>query len=428
MTLQRCLGLAPLGARRGILAGLGLLAALSAPLHAADLPVAPDLAAAGFAPARLDRVRSLLDDAVARGDYAGATWVVLRDGEIVSRGASGYRNLEARIPMTEDTVFAIASMTKILTSVTALTLLEEGRFNLDDPVSDHLPEFKHLQVFVGGTADAPELVPAKKVLTIRHLLTHCSGFTYGGFEGDPWRTLYERAGLWQAASLRDFAARAARLPLKHEPGEGWTYGINTDLLGALIEQVSGQPLGEAMRTRVFEPLGMTSTSLGHRPDLDLRLAQLYERRPDGLVPIANPLEEMLGHVPSGGAGAFSTAGDYARFAQMLANGGRLDEVRVLGRKTVELMTSKQVLGVDPAVSNRWAPPGFGLGVRIRLASERGESLGSAGMYGWEGYTSTLVRVDPEERIVLVLLLQHRPYNDRGIFEKFTNTVYQALAD
>ena len=428
MNPVRCIAFAPHRARRWILIGASLLAGFSAPLRSAELPLAADLPAAGFSHARIDRVRKLLEDAAARGDFAGAAWIVLRDGEVVSRGAAGYRDLATKTPMREDSVFAIASMTKIITSVTALTLLEEGRFNLDDPVSNYLPEFKNLQVFVGGTAEAPELVPAKQVLTIRHLLTHSSGFTYGIFDSDPWRTLYERAGLWSAPSLRDFAARAARLPLKHEPGAAWTYGISTDLLGALIEQVTGQTLGEAMQTRVFGPLGMTSTSLGHRADLDLRLAKLYERTGDKLAEIPNPLETMLGRIPSGGAGAFSTVGDYARFAQMLANGGQLEDARVLGRKTVELMTGNQIAKLDSALSNRWGPPGFGFGVRVRLAGDRAETLGSPGMYGWEGYTSTLVRIDPEERLVLVLMLQHRPYNDRGIFEKFTNVVYQALVD
>ncbi len=393
------------------------------------LPVAATPEVSGFSTKRLLRVESYLHHAIDAGEYAGAVWLVARDGKVIQHGTVGYRDIAAHAPMTEDTVFAIASMTKLITTTVALSLLEEGRFNLDDPIALYLPKLAKLQVLVGGTADVPQLTPAVRPVTIRHLLTQTSGFSYGFFDGEPLRTLHERAQLWESRSLEEFVVKAAKLPLKHQPGEAWTYGINTDLLGALIERLTGRTLGEVMQERVFDPLGMKDTGFLPPKDSAARLAKTYDRKPgEPLTEDPQPMNPLQaqGTFVSGGGGLFSTLHDYARFAQMLLNGGELEGARVLGRKTMELMTSNQVNYLNPRPRDRFVPPGFGFGVRVRLESQQADMLGSPGAFGWEGIRTTYVSIDPHERMVLILLLQHQPYDDGGVFEKFTNTVYQAL--
>ena len=399
-----------------------------AALPAADLglPAARSVESVGFTSARLPRIDAYLQRTIAAGQYAGATWLVARDGQVVTHGAAGWSDVATRTAMTEDTAFAIASMTKLVTTVTVLSLLEEGRFNLEDPVALYLPELANLQVFVGGTAAAPVLQPAVRPVTIRHLLTHTSGFS-GYFDMEPLTTLYNSADLWASHTLGEFTAKAARRPLLFQPGEGWNYGISTDLLGALIEKLTGQTLAEAMRVRVFAPLGMNHT--GFTPPPDLVLAKLHGHDAAGRLivvagpPIPRPPEGIF----SGGGGLYSTLHDYARFAQMLLNDGELGGVRVLGRKSVELMRSNHVEYLNPRPKNRWVPPGFGFGVRVRRdRADEADSLGSPGQFGWEGILTSYVSIDPHERMFVLLLMQHQPYDEGGVFEKFANTVYQAL--
>jgi CubicO group peptidase (beta-lactamase class C family) len=386
---------------------------------------------AGFAPTRLDRVTNFVRQELAASRYAGAMWLVARDGKVAAHGAAGFRDLEQRIPMTEDTVVRIYSMTKVITSATVLSLLEEGRFNLDEGVGRYLPALEKMKVFTGGTADAPALAPARRAVTIRHLLTHTSGLIYDLFgSNQKLRDLYLRENLWKSASLDEFVAKVGRLPLAHQPGESWSYGINTDVLGALIEAVTKQPLETVMRERIFEPLRMTSTRFRPSTADQAKLAHVYERGTDGVLraqlPFGIDFSDVAAGLTSGGGGLISTLHDYTRFAQMLLNGGELDGVRVLGRKTVELMTRNHIGHLTPRPAG--APSGFGLGVYV--AQEAGDSAGglfSPGQFGWGGAASTFVNIDPRERLVVLLLLQHIPYNEDGVYEKFSNTVYQALA-
>ncbi|WP_051277802.1 serine hydrolase domain-containing protein [Solimonas flava] len=382
-------------------------------------------APAGFSAARLQRVPALLGRLVDDGDYAGAVWLIARDGHVVQHGAVGFRDLEARAPMGEDTAFAIASMSKIVTTVTALTLLEEGRLDLEDPVSRYLPELAQPRVLVGGDADAPQTVPALRPVTIRQLLTQTSGYSYGFFDGEPWRTIYARADLWNSADAADFVRRAASLPLKHQPGAAWSYGINTDLLGIVIERVTGQSLEAAMRARVLAPLGMRHT--GFTPPAGVPLARMYGETADGrLTPIASPVHTGPG-LQSGGGGLYSTLHDYARFAQMLLDDGQLDGVRILGRKTVETMRSNQVGYLNPRPRDRFVPQGFGFGVRVRLDDAgMSDALGTPGSFGWEGVTTTYVSIDPKERLLMIVMTQRQPFDAKMLFERFSNTVYQAL--
>ena len=413
---------------RGLFAVILLTTALR--LDAADLglPMAPPGAATGFSTPRLDRVRALLQREVDDGAFAGAVWLVARDGKIVHQGAAGWSDAATKAPMTEEKIFAIASMTKPVTVVTVLTLIEEGRLALEDPVSRYLPELADMKVAVGGTASAPQLVAAKRPITLRHLLTHTSGFCYGFFDEEPWRTIYANAKLDDSRSLAEYVTKAAKLPLKHQPGEAWAYGISMDILGALVEKVTGQPLETVMRERIFAPLGMKDTGFTRPPRA--RLALMHSRNAEGrLVEVPRPagLDNLEDTFASPGGGLYSTRRDYARFAQMLLNDGELDGVRVLGRKTAEAMRSNQVDYLNPRPKDRWIPPGFGFGVRVRRdAPDEAESLGSPGQFGWEGITSTYVSIDPRERMFVLLLTQHAPYDDGLIFERFANTVYQAL--
>jgi CubicO group peptidase (beta-lactamase class C family) len=317
-------------------------------------------------------------------------------------------------------------MTKVVTTVTVLTLLEEGRLNLDDPVERYLPELANRQVLVGGTADTPQLVPASGPITIRELLTHTSGLTYDIFAAEPLKTIWTRADLSHSKTLREFVGKLAKLPLAHQPGARWTYGVNMDVLGAVVEVVTGKDFETAMRERVLQPLGMTHTTF--RPD-DKALAQLAtieHRTTDGKLE-KDDYWTSLGTVefPSGGSGLFSTLHDYARFGQMLLNGGELDGVRVLGRKTVEMMSTDEIARVKPG--SIWTPPEFGFGVRVRPEDARtAGALGSPGEFGWDGAATTFVSMDPKEHVLLLLLMQHVPWNEGGIFEKFEDTAYQAL--
>ena len=403
----------------------GLVGAVQA-FAATGLPAAAPGAATGFSAERLQRVTSFLQQAVDAHRYAGATWLVARDGRIVQHGAVGWSDVAARTPMTEENLFAIASMTKLVTVVTALTLLEEGKFHLEEPIALYFPELTDLKVLTGGTATAPQVAPLARPVTIRHLLTHTSGFTYGFFEPEPVRSLYAAANLENSASLADLVRRAAKLPLKHQPGDAFAYGISIDLIGALVEKITGQPFAQAVAERVLKPLRMTDT--GFTPVDPARLAKYYTRDGQGgLAEQPRPGALQTPRYASPGGGLFSTLGDYARFAQMLLNRGELDGVRVLGTKTVELMTGNQVDYLNPRPKNRWIPPGFGFGVRVRRdAPDEADTLGSPGQFGWEGITTTYVSIDPRERMFILLLTQHAPYDEDFIFEKFTNTVYQAL--
>lgn len=376
---------------------------------------------------RVPRIRAFLQHDVDTAQLAGFVWLVARHGHVVDSGAIGWRDVAAHAPMTPDTIFRIYSMTKIITTVTALTLVEEGKINLNDPISKYLPEFASPRVFTGGTADAPQTVAAESPITVRELLSQSSGLRYDVFGNDTLHDIYVRAHLWDSDSLKDFAHRVSQLPLEHQPGARWTYGVNTDILGDLIEVVSGEPLEQIERERIFIPLGMEDTSFSV-PDAKLpRLAKLYKHDEAGKLtetpPFGGIMSQPRGTFRSGGGGLFSTAHDYARFAQMLLNGGEWNGKRLLGRKTVEMMSSIQIIPVP----GPWSPPAFGLGVQVMPAdmSKLG-SLGSPGSFGWDGYASTHVLIDPHEDLFLLLLTQFVPTDPDSLFESFNNTVYQAV--
>jgi len=366
-----------------------------------------------------------------------------RNGQTLRHKAYGMADREAGRAMREDSMFRIMSMSKPVTSAAVMMLFEEGRFLLDDPVSKYLPEFDRPMQVVVPKDEGYELAPAKQAITIRHLLTHTSGIAYRFLGQQPLTDLYAAAGIGDGLSQQDqtlaeFVKRIAQMPLAHEPGTGFTYGLSVDVLGRLVEVVSGQPFDTFLSERIFQPLGMHDTYFLVPADKRERVATVYRRNeagqlqavPAGIItegPVvfstdypfadANPYR-------AGGAGLVSTAADYGRFLTMLMKGGELDGARVLGRKTVELMLSDQLerLGVSfPEGEGR----DFGLGLGLDGGPARTGTLGSAGAGGWSGFFSTDAFVDPVEQLVAVLMVQHYPYNMR-VLSEFRVMVYQSL--
>lgn len=403
---------------------------------AADWPLPVTTpAAAGFSAERLDRLHQTLGGFVDSGQYSGYVVLLARDGRIVDWRAHGWQDIAARTPLQRDSIVQIYSMSKIVTSVAVLQLMEEGKLRLEDRVEKFLPALANRQVLTGGTADAPQLAPAARPITVRDLLTHTAGYYYGTdwSAGSPVAIeLFQRAKVWDATNLTEFVARVAQLPLADQPGTRYRYGISIDLLGAIVEQASGLRLDRYFQQRILGPLGMRDTGFGVAPEKAGRLAKTYQRGADGALAESPSLSGTVATdgsgLLSGGGGLRSTAADYARFAQMLLNGGELDGVRVLSRKTVELMTANHIAHLaDPHPFNR-GELGFGLGVRMVNDLGRSPTLGSTGMFGWDGAATTLVWMDPKERTVAILLMQHFPYNQDDVFDYFVNGVYSALTD
>jgi CubicO group peptidase (beta-lactamase class C family) len=408
-------------AMRTILSCVLFFAAL---LPAQPLPVAtPE--SEGLSPERLARLHHTFEQLTAEGKRAGAITMIVRNGKIADWRAYGSRDVAAKLPMEKDSICRIWSMTKSITSVAAMMLVEEGKLTLDDRVEKYIPEFKTVKVLRGGTADDPDLGKPSRPMTIKHLLTHTSGFQYGGDEG-PVTEFYKRAKVFEAGTLKEFAAKAAQLPLAFDPGEKYKYGISIDVLGYVVEVVSGMPFDQFVKTRILDPLKMRDTYFVVPADKRGRVAKTYTTKDGKLVEQEREKFEDT-TVPFGGMGLYSTIGDYARFAQALANGGQLDGVRILSRKTVELMMTnhlnhmaKQTIGSNDA-------EGFGLGGSVRIDLAKGNSLGSAGEFGWGGAASTYYRIDPKEHTVVLLFMQYMPY-DAATLDQFSTLFYQAIAD
>jgi CubicO group peptidase (beta-lactamase class C family) len=386
--------------------------------------------ALGFLPERFEalhrRFRQYVDD----GQHAGVSLLLARNGKIADTFATGFRNRELRLPMSRDTIVRVYSMTKIVVSVAALTLLEEGKLGLLDPVADYLPEFRDLQVLVGGTTENPELVAADKPLTIQHLFTHTSGMIYeapGELIGEIYRPMIE--GNW--SSLEELIRDLARLPLKWHPGTRFEYGLSTDVLGRVIEVVSGLRLDAYLKARILEPLGMFETTYAVTGSQKVRLAKVYEHGTEGSL---RPVPSLRGETvegqrdyPGGGSGLFTTLDDYARFAQMLCNGGELFGERIIGRKCWQLMIANHLTGLAVPFINLGVGHGFGLGVAVRIDDGLSGTLGTLGAFGWSGMATTYCRIDPAEKLVALCFAQHLPFDEHGLFQRFANLSYQALA-
>ena len=402
---------------------------------------APELA--GMSPERLARITATMKALTEQGRLAGTVTLVARNGKVVYHEAAGKRDLEKNVPMTTDTLFRIASMSKAVTSVAIMMLVEEGRIHLEDPVSRFIPSFAKTTVVVPPPVGTPAAavttsagrVPAARPITIRHLLTHTAGVSYGS--GNPFEADYRAANVigWYFADKNEPIAttidRLAQLPMDSQPGDKYVYGFNTDILGVVVEKVSGQSLAEFFASRIFTPLKMTSTGFYVDPAQADRLATVYGIASAGAT-IAKAAEPMTGQGNyvtgprmsySGGAGLVSTASDYARFLQMLLNGGTLDGVRLLSPKTVELMTSNHV-GSLYSTGNF----GFGLGFEITEHVGRSGRPGSVGEFSWGGAYHTKFWVDPVEKLVVVFMTQLLPAAGSDAHATLRQLIYSAIVD
>jgi CubicO group peptidase (beta-lactamase class C family) len=384
---------------------------------------------------RLGRLTAAVGEEIASRRLAGAVTLVLRDGKVVLFDAQGHADRERNLVMSPASLFRMASMTKAVTSVAAMMLLEEGRFTLATPVSRFIPEFRESRV-ARDTVDAAGLrtvaiLPARRQITIRDLLTHTAGMSYGT---EPrLDSLYRAADLylWYFADKPEPVCasmeRLATLPFAAHPGEAWVYGHATDALGCVIERASGMPLDAFLRTRIFEPLGMTDTWFFVPPEQAGRLAVVYGVDGDSLVRAPDAGRGQGAYVDgprmnfSGGAGLVSTALDYARFLQLLLNGGELDGRRLLAPTTVDLMVSNHVGGLFQ--EGRF---GFGLGFQVTEHVGRSGTPGSVGVYEWGGAYFTRFWVDPAERLVVVFLGQLLPAGGSDWMTRLRALVYQAV--
>lgn len=390
----------------------------------------------GLSSPKLARVTETVKGEIARGRYPGAVALVARRGKIAYFEAFGQRDPQAGAPMTKDAIFRLYSMTKPFASVAAMMLVEDGRILLNDRISKYIPKLANLQVSV-PRLDAQTgkvsyvLVPAEREMTIQDLLRHTSGLVYGGFTSHAGvKELYAKEGVdWNNVTPAEQIDRLAKVPLAHQPGSAWEYSLSTDVLGRVIEAVTGTTLGRFLDERIFAPLRMTDTGFLVPNGKVTRLAQPFPKDPA----TGNPVTLLDVTVPqkndAGGAGAAGTAADYARFSQALLNGGQLDGVRLLGRATVAHMSSDH-LG-DIRVASPILPRGYGFGLGFAVRKETGLNpvTGSAGEYRWGGAAGTAFWIDPKEQMVAVWMTQGQPGPRRGEDrDLFRQLVLAALVD
>jgi len=403
-----------------------------------------DAPAAGMSVSRLSRISDHLNERfIEPGKIAGALPIVYRKGQLAYCEPLGNMDLERGKVMAEDTIFRIYSMSKPITSVALMMLYEHGAFQLNDPVSRFIPEWNDIQVYAAGVAPNFMTTPVERPMFIRDLFTHMSGLTYGFMSRSNVDHAYRKMGVGgvePGTTLADTMYTLAKIPLEFSPGTQWNYSVSTDVLGYLVEVISRQRFDEYLQQNLFEPLGMVDTGFTVA-DADVgRFAANYERNPDKTLRLLDDPEDSIYIRPrtffSGGGGLVSTAADYLRFTRMMLNGGELGDVRILGPKTIEMMTKNYLPNDDDLT--RWALGtfsettyegyGFGLGFSINLGPERTATVGSAGEYAWGGAASTIFWVDPAEELIVIFMTQFMPsatFNFRG---QLKSLVYGAIVD
>lgn len=403
------------------LIGLALGPIQAARAAGREIPSTPP-AKEGFSPERLQRLDTRMHSFVDQGGTAGVITLIARHGRIVHFDVYGKADVEDGTPLRADTLFRMYSMTKPITSVALLMLYEEGKFQLDEPLAKYLPELKDVQVYVSGAGSSMVLEAPKRAPTVRDVFRHTGGFSYGN--GRTGADDAQREAKVMDGGLAELPARLAKVPLFYQPGTRWVYSVSHDLQAALVERLSGRKFDEFVRMRIFQPLDMKDSTLGV-PAKDLsRLATYYRSENGKLVATDKPATSTYKGV-MGGSSLTSTARDYLRFGQMLANGGELDGVRLLSPGTVRLMRSNHL----PDGVWQGSPTGgmgYGLGVGVLVDAVARGNLGHKGEYGWSGAASTHFIVDPQKDIVALFLTQ-KP-DDRIYYREFITQVYQALID
>jgi len=396
----------------------------------AQKPTAPTPEQLGFSRARLERLDRWMEGEIQAGHIAGAVVLIARDGKVAWERAFGYADIATHRPMRADTMFRLFSMTKPVTSVALLTLYEQGKFQLTDPLERYVPAFRNVGVYERTDPNGHIIVkPPSRKITIEDVFRHTAGFTYAGYIADtPVDRIYRESGVIYAkvGSLAELVQKIATMPLLYEPGGGWAYSYASDVQAYLVEQLSGLKFDEYCRKTIFEPLGMKDTVFGISPERADRYPTVYHTDASGALKAASAAEDYYTGMPVfGGVSLASTARDYLRFAQMLLNGGELDGVRILGPKTVELMRSDDL----PANVNfpDWMPGmRYGLGVSVLADVAKSGNLGSKGQFGWPGLMSTWFEIDPTEKLIAIVMTQHGPPRDVRFDDEFQTLVYQAL--
>ncbi len=387
-----------------------------------ELPTAAP-ATVGFSVERLAALDVAMRKVVDEGALSGIVTMLVRHGKIVSSDVYGYQDVAKKLPMRQNTIFRIYSMSKPITGVAMMKLYEQGKWNPDDPLSRYIPEFANLQVYAGDDASGkPRLEKPAHPPTVGELMTHTAGFTYGFFGNTPVDKLYQADNPLGAPTLHGLIEKLAAIPLLYQPGTRWVYSMSVDVQGYLVEKLSGKPLPEFMRQEIFEPLGMHDTAFNVPAAKMDRLATVYrfDQKAGGLVPVPNdPNVTTVPGLASGGGGLYSTARDYSRFAEMLLNGGALDGVRILAPATVALMRSNHL--PDSLMDNRFGigiqrmRPGFGFGYDVAVFDDpqKAGSTTGKGTFLWDGAAGTWFWVDPANDVVFIGMIQ-RMVGDPGM--------------
>ncbi len=391
----------------------------------------------GLSSERLDRIGAVMNEHVAKGHIAGAIGLIARRGKIGYFETYGFQDKEAGVAMRKDTMFRMYSMTKPITGVAVMILYEEGKFYLTDPVSKYLPELGNMKVAVVETdpktgKKTRYSVPAQREITILDLLRHTSGIDYAGPEDVEGKRIYEKLGTNSVdQTIGEMVKKIGQAPLVHQPGTMWEYGLSMDVLARLVEVVSGQPYDKFLEQRIFKPLGMVDTGYTVSPEKANRFSKLYAPG-DGwtIKPNTSPAQSSYLKPAvnfGGGSQSVSTAADYLRFCQMLLKGGELDGVRILSRKTVELMTSDH-LGDMPRGS--LLPTGYGFGFTMAVSHGAGKTgvIGSEGEYFWGGAAGTRFWIDPKEQMIGIFMIQILPHTNLTYGSQFRQLAYQAISD
>ncbi len=394
-------------------------------------------ASVGLSADRLDRIGALNQRYVDQQKLPGFISLVARHGKIAYLDTRGYMDIATQTPYQPDTIVRMYSMTKPITSMALLMLYEQSLFDFFDPIAAYLPEFKDVQVYDGG-----ELAPLDRPITIFDLLTHTSGLTYGSF-GDPLahpvNHMYDAADIFGKNKYPSLAAavkKIASLPLRFQPGQQWEYSVSTDVLGRLVEVLSGQSLGAFMEQHIFQPLGMVDTMFGFSEDKQDRVATLYTVTPENPLAVADHPSQSHFSAPAaahfGGGGLLSTAEDYFQFASCLLNKGTLNGNRLLGRKTVERMQMnhmpERMLPIAWQMNDVMHGMGFGLGLSVAMDITQTGEMGTNGQYGWGGFAETTFWVDPAEQLIAMNLTQCLPASFYPVRTQFRTAVYQSLVE